>query len=150
MNGKLYAAYGSNMNRRDMARRCPAACIIGTGYLTDYRLTFRGHRAGMANIETAPHCQVPVVLWAITQECERALDRYEGYPRLYQKRIVSVGSGEHEQSAMVYVMAPCYEKMPALPKEPYFNIIKEGYQEQQLDMAPLIRALAEAKHELKP
>lgn len=46
---KIYGAYGSNINLRQMAYRCPNAKVIGQGILNDYELTFR--RGGYANIE---------------------------------------------------------------------------------------------------
>jgi len=78
---KNYAAYGSNMNIEQMEKRCPKAKVIGEGELLGYKLTFRGGRGGVANVERSSQKRVPIVLWAITEECERALDRYEGYVR---------------------------------------------------------------------
>lgn len=78
MNKKLYAAYGSNMNLEQMSYRCPAAKVVGTGVVRDYRLTFRGSSRGVANIEHCKDRDVPVVLWEITKACEEALDVYEG------------------------------------------------------------------------
>ena len=50
-NNIIYAAYGSNMNLRQMARRCHSAKVIGVGVLENYKLTFRGIQRGVANIE---------------------------------------------------------------------------------------------------
>ncbi|MEG0579487.1 MAG: gamma-glutamylcyclotransferase family protein, partial [Niameybacter sp.] len=63
---------------------------MGTATLYDYRLTFRGSSRGVANIESFPDRMVPVVLWEITEACEEELDRYEGYPSLYEKQIIEV------------------------------------------------------------
>lgn len=43
MNGRKYIAYGSNLNREQMAKRCPDAKVIGSGMLKDYELLFRGY-----------------------------------------------------------------------------------------------------------
>lgn len=40
--GKLYVAYGSNLNLKQMAYRCPSASIYGTGQLTNWELLYRG------------------------------------------------------------------------------------------------------------
>lgn len=61
---KLYAAYGSNMNLAQMAKRCPQAKAAGTGMLNNYRLTFRGTNNGVANIEKCNGRSVPIVLWS--------------------------------------------------------------------------------------
>jgi len=51
METKIYAAYGSNMNLKQMKKRCPKAKVIGKGELHDYKLTFRGKQTGVANVE---------------------------------------------------------------------------------------------------
>lgn len=40
--GKLYVAYGSNLNLKQMAYRCPSASIYSTGQLTNWELLYRG------------------------------------------------------------------------------------------------------------
>ena len=46
MTGRRYIAYGSNLNRGQMALRCPDAKVVGTGEIKDYELLFRGNRNG--------------------------------------------------------------------------------------------------------
>lgn len=145
METKIYAAYGSNMNLTQMKTRCPKAKLIGKGDLLDYKLTFRGRQAGVANVERRGQASVPVVLWAITKECEQALDRYEGYPTLYKKDMVTITTADGEQEAMLYVMAKQYEGMPALPSEHYFEIIRQGYKDNNIETVPLLAALKNTK-----
>ena len=38
----LYAAYGSNLNKHQMLKRCPKSEPIGTIVLDKFRLTFKG------------------------------------------------------------------------------------------------------------
>ena len=148
MDTKIYAAYGSNMHLEQMRARCPKAKVIGKGELLGYKLTFRGGRAGVANVERSSRKHVPIVLWSITNECEFALDRYEGYPTLYTKEVVSVRTVAGEQTAMLYVMAKQYEDMPALPNEHYFEIIKQGYLDNEINTAPLTKALKFTRDEI--
>ncbi len=42
----IYAAYGSNMDPAQMARRCPHSPQQGTGWLEGWRLTFGGEDLG--------------------------------------------------------------------------------------------------------
>jgi hypothetical protein len=42
----LYAAYGSNMDPAQMGQRCPHSPAAGTGWVTDWRLTFGGEDLG--------------------------------------------------------------------------------------------------------
>ncbi len=44
--GKLYFAYGSNINLDQMAQRCPDAQVVGPVTLENYELLFRGNLRG--------------------------------------------------------------------------------------------------------
>ena len=148
MDMEIYAAYGSNMNLVQMKKRCPKAQVIGKGELLGYMLTFRGKNTGYANIEASNHGSVPIVLWSITKECEQALDRYEEYPTLYTKEVVSVTMLDGEQTAMLYIMTKQYKDMVAMPSEHYFEIIRQGYQDNGIDTAPLMKALKYTRDEI--
>jgi len=143
---KMYAAYGSNMNLAQMKKRCPKAQVIGKGELHGYKLTFRG--GGYANVEVSDQDRVPIVLWAITAECEQALDRYEGYPRLYTKELASIVTVDGEETAMLYVMTKQYAGITAMPSERYFEIIRQGYLDNGIDTALLMKALEITQYEI--
>lgn len=97
----LYFAYGSNMNRDQMAVRCPGAVPIGAGTLPGYRLVERMY----ADIDPDPDTEVWGVLWSITPTHLHALDRYEGYPRFYTRHRVRIRTGNHHlRPAIVYEM----------------------------------------------
>ena len=87
MEKRYYIAYGSNLNILQMTYRCPGARIIGTADLPDHRLLFKGSKTG-AYLTIEPHkgSTVPVGVWEVSEQNERALDRYEGYPRFYYKK----------------------------------------------------------------
>lgn len=146
---KLYGAYGSNMNLEQMSDRCPKAMVVGTGIVEGYKLTFRGIYKGVANIEPCKGREVPIVLWKITQDCERALDLYEGYPRLYIKEEVEIKVKGKAKIAMVYVMTSEYTNMAAAPTEYYFNVIARGYCDNRIDLKSLQVAYSECLSELK-
>ena len=42
----MYIAYGSNLNKEQMARRCPTARYVGTGMVEGYELKFKGRPEG--------------------------------------------------------------------------------------------------------
>ena len=44
--GKLYVAYGSNLNMRQMKGRCPESVFLGTGVIEDHELQFKGSAYG--------------------------------------------------------------------------------------------------------
>ncbi|PYG84796.1 gamma-glutamylcyclotransferase (GGCT)/AIG2-like uncharacterized protein YtfP [Ruminiclostridium sufflavum DSM 19573] len=144
---KIYGAYGSNMNLKQMSHRCPNAKVIGTGKLKNYRLTFRGINNGVANIEKRQGSTVPIVLWEITAECEKALDIYEGYPKLYVKEEVEITTKDGTIKAMVYVMSKQYEQLLAEPSGHYINTIWQGYLDNKLPLIKLREAIAENRNE---
>lgn len=139
---KYYVAYGSNLSVDQMAHRCPEATIVGTGVLKDWELVFRYH----ATIEPRPGCSVPVLVWAISERDEARLDRYEGYPRYYVKRYLSVPvtapRGRLNVRGMVYLMAP--GQPISRPSGAYFDVISEGYKRFGFDLHILHDALEES------
>lgn len=129
----LYFAYGSNLNQRQFQDRCPHAKLVGTMALTDWKLVFRG----VADIVPAEGSEVFGALYTITNWCEEALDRYEGFPDLYGKRFIALPDGRR---IMFYVMNS--ERLAA-PSQFYFGTIWQGYQDVGLDPKHLIGVLDE-------
>ena len=108
MTGRRYIAYGSNLNRAQMALRCPDAKVVGTGEIKDYELLFRGNRNGaVATVEPKKGESVPVLIWEISPRDEFNLDRYEGYPRLYGKEMLEVEMDGKREKMMAYTMQRC-------------------------------------------
>jgi gamma-glutamylcyclotransferase (GGCT)/AIG2-like uncharacterized protein YtfP len=149
MKRQYYLAYGSNLNIRQMCRRCPTAKPVGKTLLEGYRLTFRGSSgSAVANIEPTGRSSVPGALWWITAEDERALDVYEGFPHLYHKITVRVPFGKCKVSAMVYVMNDGHHV--GMPSTWYLRTILEGYENFKLDAAVLAEAVRTATVVSKP
>lgn len=111
-----YIAYGSNLNHEQMARRCPAARFLEAFELDGWALVFRG----VADIEPREGASVWVGAWEITDACERALDRYEGFPNMYRKEWLDVDGTEY----MVYVMNSTDVRKPS---SGYVRTIQDGY-----------------------
>lgn len=140
---KLYIAYGSNMDEKQMACRCPEAQLLGTAEVEDYRLLFKGSKTGAyATIEPEEGSRVPVLLWEITEQDERSLDRYEGYPRFYYKKDLEIGFGGEWKTAMVYIM---HEENPlGIPSKRYQEVISNAYRKFGFDGSILEKALADS------
>ena len=155
MESKLYLAYGSNLNLRQMAHRCPGAELLGYTYLENTRLIYRGSLSGYyLSIEDAAGCRVPCGVFRITPQDERNLDRYEGYPNFYGKvtykglPLYAIDGTLRPGSidAMAYRL-PC--SSPAgLPIPYYIRICREGYLDFGFDPAYLDQALAATKEEM--
>ena len=137
------------MNLEQMSHRCPKAKGLGIGILKEYKLTFRERYKGVANIEPCKGKSVPIFLWEITEECERALDVYESYPNLYIKKEVEVTVNDAFKIAMVYIMTDEFTDMVAAPTEYYFNVIAKGYLDNGIDFKPLKIAHSECLTDLR-
>jgi len=134
-----YFAYGSNLNRAQMRVRCPGATGKCRFELEGYRLVFRG----VADIVPADGQIADGALYTLTAADEAALDRYEGYrassPEKGMYRKVTVESTVAGESAtvMFYVMNSSHI---APPDPHYFDVIRQGYIDWQIDEASLREA----------
>ncbi|SHK54200.1 gamma-glutamylcyclotransferase family protein [Hespellia stercorisuis] len=146
MKERLYFAYGSNMNLDQMRERCPAARVVENVRLEDYRLSFAG--AGFATVVLEQGSHVDGVLWKITQDCEKRLDYYEGYPRHYGKEMITVKNAAGEpMEVAVYIMAEPQGKMPARPKDWYLAGILEGCHQNGIDSRDIMEAVKRTRSE---
>jgi len=146
----LYFAYGSNLNKIQMQGRCPGARPIKTVTLKDYTLTFKSNRRnnGVATIIPCPGSEVPGALWEITPACLVALDRYEGYPWLYDRYEFDVVDSAGETiKAMSYAMVG--ELVHAKPSGFYYSVIQKGYKNFKLDLTVLAGFRSELIEKLK-
>jgi len=145
---KYYIAFGANTNPNGMRHRCPNANLVGTSSISGWKLVFRG-TADIAPFTdadvNAERRSVPVIVWSITESCEQALDIYEGYPTVYNKRNFNVmhpNDGAHI-SAMAYVMEVSSDyTMP--PGAYYYKKIHEGYKAFRLPTEHLEAAYRDA------
>ena len=131
----LYFAYGSNLHHKQMKRRCKDSIFLKKINLKDFKLTFRSkYRA--ADIEYKKKSIVPGGLYEISKNDEKKLDIYEDYPILYKKYFFEY----YGKKVMTYTMVK--KSAFKLPTERYFNIIKQGYKDCNLDMKYLKKIIS--------
>ena len=141
---KLYIAYGSNTNRISMAVRCPDAKYIGKSKLENYKLAFKGtENYSYLTVIPDENSTLDVMIWAVSDSDETALDRYEDCPELYSKKYIPVNINGEPVNALIYIMNNGFEK--ALPSEEYFNEVLDGYIENGLETEPLFQAMFDTK-----
>lgn len=126
----LYAAYGSNLDPRQMLLRAPHSPAAGTGWLIDWRLTFAGEELGwdgaLATVVEDPGHTVFVMLYDVAPEDEPLLDRWEGSDLdIHRKIHVRVATLEGSEMAWLYVV-DAYEG--GLPSARYLGILVEAAQ----------------------
>ena len=143
----MYIAYGSNLNKEQMARRCPTARYVGTGMVEGYELKFKGRPEGAyATIDPKKGGTVPVAIWEIQPYDEFRLHQYEGYPNHYFTKNIPVKIGNHEVTGMVYIMN--LRAQANLPSDKYYDTVEQGYKDCDLDIAYLEAAKERSKAEM--
>lgn len=105
----LYAAYGSNLHPAWMAERAPHSPLVGPGWLQGWRLTFAGEdvslQGSLATVVEDPASQVYVMVYALTDLDERALDAFEAADfGLYRKIHLRVSLLDRDITAWLYVL----------------------------------------------
>lgn len=126
----LYYAFGSNLHKGQMARRCPAAVSLGRLKLPGWRLVFRGVADCIP--EEGAYCWGGV--WRITPACEEALDDYEGVQHgLYRKEYIPIKRTADGQTRMLIYCMNSNGIMP--PSQGYLDVIQEGYFDHKMPKA---------------
>lgn len=138
---KYYLAYGRNLNIKQMQMRCPWAKPVGTMVLEGYDLLFKGSKTGSyLTIEKKKGGKVPVGIWQVTEQHEKDLGRYDGFPVFYYKKESPITKG---RKAFVYIM---HEDRPfGIPSELYVDVCRIGYKDFGFDETYLFKALKKSK-----
>lgn len=138
--GKLYIAYGSNLNLAQMAARCPSASVYAKGLLNNWELVYRGSKTNShATIIRKQGSIVPVLVWEIQPEDEHRLDIYEGYPHYYFKKNIMATIAEKKKKAMAYIMNE--KQLPGIPSAQYIRTILQGYVDNDMDISIFQKSL---------
>ena len=113
----LYFAYGVNMERAGMAKRCPTATPLGPALLSGWRYAIA---QGYGTVAPVPGARVCGVLWRLTPRDLAALNIFESLDSgLYRRTMLTVETGSGRARALVY-LAPMRGKRRPMP----------GYQER--------------------
>ena len=125
-------AYGSNMNREQMRKRCgDGAEFLKRAYLEGYKFVYDGYssrRGGaVATIVKEKGSVVWGALYRVDENCLKKLDEYEGVPNVYWRERVVVRDDEgKEYEAWVYIKKLEGEGKPS---ESYRTLVVEGAKE---------------------
>ena len=152
MGKKYYLAYGSNLNVEQMRYRCPDARVLGTAWIYDYRLLFKGSKTGSyLTIEQEDGAKVPVAVWEVLEADEQRLDIYEGTPDFYYKTempITYTGIQTRKEKAVVAFVYIMHEHRPfGIPSSRYVDICSQGYTTFGFDTKFLVEAYEISKKE---
>jgi gamma-glutamylcyclotransferase (GGCT)/AIG2-like uncharacterized protein YtfP len=125
----LYFAYGSNLDQEQMADRCPQARFSRFAVLPDWRLTYRGfsplRKGAVASVISSPQKYVEGVLYEVTEEDMRLMDKFEGSPHVYERREMEVITDDGRRvEAWVYFKN---QGEFGVPHEDYHSILYRFY-----------------------
>jgi gamma-glutamylcyclotransferase (GGCT)/AIG2-like uncharacterized protein YtfP len=97
----IYFAYGANMERAAMRRRCGAATPLGPAVLRGWRYFIA---QGYGSVAPAAGMCVFGVLWRLTPRDLAALNAFESLDSgLYRRAMLTVETGGERTRALVYV-----------------------------------------------
>ena len=132
---RLYFAYGSNMNKRQIKERCGSgAKFLKKAYLPNYKFVYDGYsykwNGAVANVIPLKGEVVWGVLYEITKECEDKLDGHEGLGVSYFKiDVIVYDENGNSHKAFLYLREP---REPGKPSLEYLETIIEGAREAGL------------------
>ena len=121
----LYFAFGSNLNQKQMKRRCRDSKYIGCYSLKNYKLVFRNYflGGGVADVEKKKNSSVLGAIYKISKKDEIELDIYEDFPKTYIKKYFRLLG----KKVMFYYMPKKTKHI--LPSKRYLNLIIQGYKD---------------------
>ena len=123
----LHFAYGSNIDKDQMQKRCPTAEFIGTGILNGYHFIIT--KRGYATLVSMENAFVPGVIWRLTGDDEHSLDLYEGYKKgVYDKCYRKVRISDGQELFCLWYINDCNQELgPA--NQGYLEKIIKGARE---------------------
>ena len=121
----LYFAFGSNLNRKQMKKRCKDSKYIGCYKLKGYKLVFRHmyYGGGVADLDRKKNSTALGAIYKISKKDEKKLDEYEDFPRIYIKKYFKFSG----RKVMFYYMPKKTKHIS--PSKRYLNLIIKGYKD---------------------
>jgi gamma-glutamylcyclotransferase (GGCT)/AIG2-like uncharacterized protein YtfP len=118
----LYFAFGSNLNRKQIKRRCKNSRFISRHILKNYQLVFRS-KYGAADIQRKKGSSVLGAIYDINKADEKKLDVYEEFPKVYVKKYFKILG----KKVMFYYMSNKTKQTE--PSRRYLGSIIQGYKD---------------------
>jgi gamma-glutamylcyclotransferase (GGCT)/AIG2-like uncharacterized protein YtfP len=135
MREMYYFAYGSNMDEIQMTERCPFSVKRNTGSLLNHRLFFSHNskkwKGGVLSVKPEPGKIVWGIVFEITPEDLQSLDYYEGYPRVYDRKLVNIDvvGSKTPKECWVYFSKKIEENV--IPSEDYIALVTEAHEKNK-------------------
>ncbi len=129
----IYFAYGSNMDHEQMQTRCPGHRVIGTVRLPNYALAFtrwsRSWNSGTADILPERGKEICGVLYDLTLDDLKRMDKFADYPNSYIRQDVFVEMDGETLPALTYV---AIRQGVFLPSRAYLSKMIQGAEKNKV------------------
>lgn len=129
----IYFAYGSNMDDEQMQARCPGHRVIGIGRLPNYALVFtrwsRSWNSGTADLLPEQGKEICGVLYDLTLDDLKRMDKFADYPNSYVRQDVMVEVGGETLPALTYV---AIRQGVFLPSKAYLGKMIQGAEKNKI------------------
>ncbi len=132
--------YGSLTNSTITLRRASDSVSLGRASLPGYELAF----SGVATVRPRSGARTWGVLWTVSADGLRRIDRFEGFPDSYNRRRVTVEWQDRPAEAWVYLFKIEDDDDIASASSFYYHDIAEGFREHAAPLEALQRAQAAA------
>jgi gamma-glutamylcyclotransferase (GGCT)/AIG2-like uncharacterized protein YtfP len=137
--------YGALTDPVTMLERCPSAVYKSIGTLDDHEL----YIDRCSSVRPAVGSIVKGVVWKISNKDMAELDKYEGYPYLYQRKEVDVNIDNRLVKVWVYYYAIDFKDAAEPASNKYYKTCKQGYKVFGLPFDKQFKA-AQKKCRVKP
>lgn len=130
-----YFAYATDLNKKQMAERCPGAKAVSHAVLPNYKMVFTGwtrqHHGAVATIKYVRGDRTRGAIYEVSDECVRRLDKLEGAGDISERTNVTVFDQDDEPvNAFTYVKKGLIEE--GKPSPEYLAIIQQGIRDWRL------------------
>jgi gamma-glutamylcyclotransferase (GGCT)/AIG2-like uncharacterized protein YtfP len=131
-----YFAYGSNLNKQQMLKRCPDAKPKFSAILPNYKLIFTGWvrewHGGTASIKPFRGSKVAGAVYDISEKDLLKLDKYENYPVTYDRiNVLLLKEDGQAVKAMTYIKR--MQSDESKPSPEYLAVVRQGYRDWELE-----------------
>ncbi len=131
-----YFAYDTNIDRKQMTTRCPDAKPKYSAILPNYKLIFAGWsrqlKSSVATIKRQTNQKVLGGIYEISPADMKRLDRYVGYPDIFNRIKVSVwADSDTPLEAETYILINQTQETP--PSKEYLAIIQKGFKDWMIE-----------------
>lgn len=129
----LYFAYGSNMSEKRMIGRGLTPISKQVGVLENYKFiinkkSYKNPNIGFANVMLSEKDKVEGILYEVSENDIKKLDKFEGFPKHYRKELLTITliNGDLKQAIVYIANSNWVSKTELKSTKEYKNYILEG------------------------